>query len=73
MGHDHQSWHPDLLEAYQDFKLQLEAKGEDNIRENVINGADRPILTPNQFPYWTRTLGALVSSRSDIVSLIEQE
>ena len=50
--------HPDVLEAYQDFKLQLAAKGkslEDNIREKVIKGAHGPILTPNQFPYWTET------------------
>jgi hypothetical protein len=47
--------HPDVLAAYQDFKLQLAAQGkrlEDNILEKVINHADGPVLVPNEFPYW---------------------
>ena len=49
--------HPDVLEAYQDFKSQLAAKGtslEDNIKATVFRGkeSDSPVLVPNQFPYW---------------------
>lgn len=49
--------HPDVLEAYQDFKSQLKARGltlEDNICATVLAGAGTkgPVLVPNAFPYW---------------------
>lgn len=49
--------HPDVLEAYQDFKSQLSTRGltlEDNIRATVLAGAggSEPVLVPNAFPYW---------------------
>ena len=49
--------HPDVLEAYQDFKSQLAARGhslEDHVRATVFKGGRvrDPVLVPNQFPYW---------------------
>jgi hypothetical protein len=47
--------HPDVLEAYQDFKMRLAAQGltlEDHVRATVMAGARGPVLAPNAFPYW---------------------
>lgn len=49
--------HPDVLEAYQDFKSQLAARGrslEDHMKSTVLkDGRVRgPVLVPNEFPYW---------------------
>ena len=47
--------HPDVLEAYQDFKSRLAVRGhslEDHVRATVLKGRSGPVLVPNQFPYW---------------------
>lgn len=48
--------HPDVLEAYQDFKMRMKAKGltlEDHVRATILARAKRgaPVLAPNAFPY----------------------
>lgn len=47
--------HPDVLEAYQDFKSRLAARGrslEDHVKTTVLKGRRGPVFVPNEFPYW---------------------